>query len=209
VVLGALPVTFFLIAPLGLVGFALATRDWRRTWPLLSLVLWIVGILMIFLVLGRLRDVLVAAMIPLAALTIVRLVGSPHRWRIAAVVVAIAFWTDRPLPATQPLISVTDWFTPYWVTYGEQVRAFTSKGDAGGAAQVLEAFFQYEPDFSQMDRSNGQLVDAGDRDAARAFARVHAERAELLEQSGQALQAESERVRSASLVRLSGTPIDR
>jgi 4-amino-4-deoxy-L-arabinose transferase-like glycosyltransferase len=205
-VLSWLPLTFFAVAPLGLVGLVLAFGDRRRIWPLLMLVAWIVGILVVFLVLGRLRAVLIAGMIPFAALALVQIARRTRRWPAITAVVVLTLWTGRALPAGVPLISVTDWFTPYWVTYEAQTNALTDHGDSGGAARALEEFLQYEPDFSNMDRSKGQLVDAGDRDAARAFAKMHAECADLFERSGQLTSADAERAKSLSLLRLSGTP---
>jgi len=203
-VLSAMPVTFFLVAPLGLVGLVLAFRERRRLWPLYSLVVWIVGILTIFLVLGRLRNVLIAAMIPFAALTVVRFCRSAHPWRIAVAVLAVALWTGRPLPPNEPLISVTDWFTPYWITYEAQVKTRLAVSDLAGAAQALHESFQYEPDFSLMDRANGQLVEPGDRAAARAFARMHQECAGLFDRAGEPVQADTERQRVVGLTRLAG-----
>ena len=142
-VLSWLPLTFFAVAPLGLVGLALAFGDRRRIWPLLVLVAWIVGILVVFLVLGRLRAVLMAGMIPFAALALVQIARGARRWPAIAAVVLITLWTGRALPAGLPFISVTDWFTPYWVTYEAQVNALMAKGDTARAAQALEAFLQY------------------------------------------------------------------
>ncbi len=207
--LDAMPVTFFWLAPLGLVGLALAWRDRKRVWPIYAVAVWAVSMLTMFLVLGRLRAVLVAAMIPFAALTLVRLVRSSRPWRILLAIVLLGAWTGRPLPADVPLISVTDWFTPYWTTYEGRVRALMAHDDMLGAARAMQESFQYEPEFSEMDRANGQLVNSSDRAAARAFAEMHGTCAALFARANDPSSADAERLRAASLTRLGGAGPDR
>ena len=205
-VLQWLPVTFFMLAPLGLAGLVVAARKWRETWPLYAGVLSAVISLVVFLVLGRLRLVLLAAVIPFAALAVVEAVRGSNRRRLVlgVAVLAAGLWTGRALPADKPLIELNDWLTPFLVQYKYDVERATNAGDTAGTAAAYMAFLRYEPDFTTFEREGGVLISPADREAARTFAQIHALCAQLLTTSGQAGQADTELRKADALSRLAG-----
>lgn len=206
-VIAWLPMTFFVLSPLSLVGLFLGLQRRRAAWPLYSLVVCHVLALTLFLVLGRLRVALVAALIPFAALTIVRLVRAQGRVRLAtlAAVIGLGVWTGRPLPDDRPLIGVDDWMSPFVIEYQSQVKQALDAGNRDGAVAAYLAFLRYEPDFSKMPSAGGVFTGASDREVAYRFAQAHAVCAELLRGSGRAADAATEEARARTLIAEAGS----
>jgi hypothetical protein len=205
-ILAWLPVTFYALAPLGLVGLVLAAGRVRQAWPIYLLVLTTVASLVAFLVLGRLRALLLAAVIPFAALTLVDAVRARPRRAvtIALAVVLLGIWTGRSLPASQPLIGVNDWLLPFLVRYQFQVKTAMDANDPTGVAQAYLEFLRYEPDFSRMVRSGEMLRTATDREAARTFAQIHDVCAAMLRAAGDEEQGRRQTQEALRLHRLAG-----
>ena len=205
-ILAWLPLTVFAIAPLGLVGLALAGSRWRQAWPLYLLVVSTVVSLVAFVVIGRLRAPLVAALIPFAAFAVERAFRARPAAAAAMVacVLAIGLWTGRPLPEGMPLITLTDWLTPFLSRYQFDVKAALDAGDSTAAATAYLDFLRYEPDFSGMPVSGEVLSVPGDRDVARAFARVHLLCARLLAETGRPSDGRMQEERAGQLARLAG-----
>jgi tetratricopeptide (TPR) repeat protein len=195
-VLAWLPVTFWLCAPLGLVGLVLGARSLSRLWLLYLLVACSLAPLLVFYVLSRFRLPLLAALIPFAALTLVTLARwiGQRRYRpalAAAGAVAIAaVWTGRPLHG-QPLIRPSDWLTPYVVRYEPQAKAALDAHDPAGAAAAYLAFFRYEPDAGQLAATSQDLV--------LALGEMHADCATYLREAGQARGAQAQLNRAGTL----------
>jgi tetratricopeptide (TPR) repeat protein len=109
-----LPVTFYLLSPLALVGLGLGLSHRRIGWPLYLLASTHLLVMLIALVQSRYRMPLVVALLPFAALTIVRCVeGLQARWikRTAAIVVLVALlglWTSQRLPPEVKIIRDAD-----------------------------------------------------------------------------------------------------
>jgi hypothetical protein len=207
-VLAWLPITFFVLSPLSLVGLFLGLRRQWTAWPLYSLVGCHVLALTLFLVLGRLRVALVAALIPFAALAIVQLVRSEGRVRLAtiAAIIGLGIWTGRPLPGDRPLIGVDDWISPFLIEYQGQVKQALDANNRADAAAAYLAFLTYEPDFSKMPSAGGVLTGASDREVAYRFAQAHAVCAELLRGSGQIAGAATEEARARAVLAEAGGP---
>jgi hypothetical protein len=205
-VLRWLPVTFFLLAPLGLVGLVLAARRWRDCWPLYAAVLSALASLSLFLVLGRLRLVLLAAVVPFAALAIVTIAKAAwgRRALTIAAVVLLGLWTGRALPDDRPLIETTDHLLPFLVDYKDDVKQAMDAGDLGRAAAGYLAFLQYQPDFTTLDHDGPVLARPADRDVALTFARIHRASAELLRGVGRTLEADLEIQKANGLFALAG-----
>ena len=204
-VLDWMPVTFFVLGPLSLVGLVIAAQRARAIWPLYSLVGCHLAALMTFFVLGRLRVPMLAALIPFAALALVYLVNARRRAVIAAVaVLALGLWTGRPLPPGEPLIGTTEWLTPFLAKYQFQVNdALQARDNAAATAAYLE-FLRYEPDLSGDVRAGDVLVSGSDREVARTFGQIHAAFAGLLREAGRVEEAQRQSVKAASLFRLAG-----
>jgi hypothetical protein len=203
-VLRGLPVTFFALAPLGLVGVFIARKRWREVWPLLAVILASLVSLTVFLVLGRLRLVLLVATLPFAALAIVETIRASLAVRTASViaVLLIGLWTGRPLPDDRPLIELNDWLTPFLVEYKFEVKAAMDAHDDGRAAAAYLAFLRLEPDFSEFERAGGGLAKSSDREVARTFAQVHEVCGQFLKSAGQVGAAEVEFKKAEMLKRL-------
>ncbi|MEZ5319936.1 MAG: glycosyltransferase family 39 protein [Vicinamibacterales bacterium] len=235
-VLGWLPVTGALLIPAGLVGLAFAWRDRRRAWPLYALVACAAAPLLIFYVLGRFRLPLLAALIPFAAVALVRIArglggrdasgvsasglaarargasgvtargrgasGLTARGRRAssaasrrgafrralagaAALVALAVWTNRPLPAGETTIRPTDWFLPYLARYQGDVREALARGDLAGAHAALEAFFATGP-------TAADLAATTTPDLGQSLARLHRQHAMILARLGRPAEAARE-----------------
>jgi 4-amino-4-deoxy-L-arabinose transferase-like glycosyltransferase len=203
-VLRWLPVTFYAVAPLALVGLVFATKRWREVWPLLAVVLSTIVSLALFLVLGRLRLLLLASTIPFAAQTIVRFVHAGRRVRIASVlaVLSLGAWTGRPLPDERSLMDLTDWLTPFLVDYKNDVRDALDAHDNARAAAAYLAFLRYEPDFAGFEHNGAVLARPADREVARTFAQIHDVCGRLLAESGQLQKAGAEHQKAEALSRL-------
>jgi hypothetical protein len=205
-VLRWLPLTFFTIGPLGLVGLALAASRTRTLWPLYLIVAVAFVSLAGFVVIGRLRAPLMAALIPFAAFTLERFL----RARPIAVaglggaVLAVGLWTGRPLPEGRTLIRQTDWMMPYLARYQFDVQAATDAGDAAAAAAAYRAFLRYEPDFSRMPASAGVLREPTDRDTARTFARIHEICGGLFRDTDHPEEVRAEQTRATLLQKMAG-----
>ena len=157
-VLAYLPVTFCILAPLGLVGLALGARRFLAAGPLYVLVLNSLAPLVIVYTLSRLRVPLAAALIPFAALTLTRLVewtGS-RRWLQAALTlaaaVAISLWTARSLPEEQMLVTPVHYKLPYVYYYQPAINAAAESAQKSGnpedwqpVADIITESLRYEP----------------------------------------------------------------
>ncbi len=183
-VLAWMPVTFWLIGPLALVGLALAVTRTARPWTLAALVASTAVTLVAFYVLGRFRASLVAAAIPFAALAAAE-VTSPSGARrvartasIAAAAVLLGLWTGRPLADDQVLIRTSDWILAWSVEYQDRVYGALDRKDPAAAGAAYQEFFaRFEP-------SAADIAAANDPRLAPELADMHAECAQILRAAG-------------------------
>jgi 4-amino-4-deoxy-L-arabinose transferase-like glycosyltransferase len=201
-VLAWLPVTFWICAPLALVGLVLGTSRLRDAWPLYLLAGTAMAPMLLFYVLGRFRVGLIAAAIPFAALAIVETFRSIRRRAptravaIAAAALLIAAWTGRPLASDQLRIRTADWILAYSVRYQDEVYGALDRKDwAHAGAAYLEFFRRYEPD-------DAQILASGDPHLAPELADMHHECADILTLAGQTASAAAEMARSRRLLSL-------
>ena len=195
-VLAWLPVTFWLLAPAGLVGLALGARQFPRVWLLYILAGCSVAPLLIFYTLGRFRVALIAAVIPFAAFGVSgarferRPIGNIFASCAMAVsLVVVGSWTGRPLP-NRALIASSYWLGPFYARYETEARAALAANDPARAAAAYLGFFQYEPELAQ-------VASLGNTRVLQVLAEMHAECATFLRASGQGDQAvvQSEKAR--------------
>jgi len=191
-VLAWLPVTAWILAPLGLAGLVLAWPRRRDLWPLYLVVAATILPMMVFYILGRFRVPLLALLAPYAAFAVVHLIawlrgGAAMRAviTIAAIGVMLIFWTGRAPSPTQPLIRPTDWLAPYLIAYRDEIKRAQDVGDIPRTIAAFEAFFRYEPE-------PWRLLSSGDREIANFFGRMHADCATLLRQSGRPGEAQAQ-----------------
>jgi len=200
-VLAWLPVTFWILSPLGLTGLALGAGRFKQAWPLYVLVACCVAPLLMFYVLGRFRVALAAAIVPFAALTLVQLLAwlSARRYSrvlaCAAILVLLALWTGRVTASDRPLIRPSDWVTPYLSEYRTRIKTAMDAQNREGAVAAFFEFFRYEPSPAALDPSSGG-------DVAVFFGRMHADCAALLNELGRTAEARVQMNRAEQFLRL-------
>ena len=180
-----LPITFWLVGPLGLVGLALAMPRLRVAWPLYVLVGLSLAPLIAFYVLGRFRLTLFVSLVPFAALTLVRFTEllATARLRFAAAIFVTAClvwcWTGRPLSESQRLIRTSDWILAWSTHYESKVYgALDVHEPARAASSYLEFFERFEP-------SDAEILTNGDKGLALELADMHVECSQILNAAGQ------------------------
>ncbi|MDD4869129.1 MAG: glycosyltransferase family 39 protein [Kiritimatiellae bacterium] len=204
-VLACLPITFFILSPLSIVGIIIAVRDFRRRWPLYLVWADVFGILMVGLVLARYRVPFQALLIPFAAWTIVSATDAlltKQRGFLSVILItvcAVSLWTMRPLPASRPLIRCADYSAVYSAYYSRYALAAIQNGNWNMAAKVLYSSLQYEP---EIVRQMGPARPAKNREEAslaELYAQVYQRIAEALQKAGNKPEAEHHNLRSKEL----------
>jgi hypothetical protein len=203
-VLRRLPVTFWLCAPLTLVGLVIGAKRIRDAWPLYLLAAVSMVPMIGFYVLGRFRVGLFAAAIPFAALALADILQSirgrrrARAMRIATSALILAAWTGRPLASDAVQIRTADWILAYSVVYQDKVYGALDRKDwAGSGAAYVEFFERYEP-------TAAQILASHDPQLAPELADMHQECAKILEMAGQETAADLQRARARDLLALRG-----
>lgn len=205
-ILRDLPVTFLILAPLSLVGLALAAGGRLPCWPLYLAVAVNLGSLLLADVFSRLRIPLVALLIPFAALAAVRILEWLRAGRAAraaaamAAVLLLSLWTMRPLPEQRPLIRGVDYCVPYGAHYYPLAEKAMKEGDWPRVAEILAGSLRYEPAVVHrmgVDRSAGNEEETL---LAGFFARVHQQYAQALLLAGRQDAALEQAERAAALL---------
>lgn len=187
-----LPVTFWSIAPLGLVGIALSWKEWRRRWPLIVLLCATIAPLLIFYVLGRFRVAVIAAVIPFAAHTIVtiarQLAGAtlPRAALTIGAVAMVGAWTGQPLGPHQILIRTSDWILPFSTFYAGRIDDAAHQREWRVAADLYAQYFDRYP------LTPGELQ-MGGAPLRQELAAMHRECADLFEAAGDRPDAAEQR----------------
>jgi hypothetical protein len=174
-----LPITFWVLASLGLAGLLLYLKSWRTLWPLYLAVCW--SILPLWLVTpnSRYRQTLTVALIPFAAILLVRCCDwllEKKYWnacKLGLVVLPLACWMLRPLPPNILIIRVADYVVPYQTFYRPRIEAaMQSKNWQRMEELVLDAL-HYEPEaIKNCDRAHPALSDI-EAGLAEVFAWTH------------------------------------
>ncbi len=203
-ILRYLPLSFFILSPLSLVGLFIGVRQSRRAWPLYALIVATAIPLWAFMVMSRLRIPLVAALIPFAALTLVQVA----RWARArqagkviatlAAILVIALRTSRSLPSGQPLIRYADYSAAYVAYYEPQIRASQERADAQRVIDLLREFLRVEPLQLQDAMYPGPFSES-DQPLASLFAASHRQLALALEAQGRVTESAPEEERALRL----------
>jgi 4-amino-4-deoxy-L-arabinose transferase-like glycosyltransferase len=189
-----LPVTFYVLGPLALLGLLLAIRV-PRAWPLLLLALSSLAGMLVFYPSSRFRAPLAAAVIPFAALAAVetgRLLAD-RRWAralLCLVAVALGFaWTSRPLAGGRAQLRGDDCRLPFLLFYGPRLEAARARGDWACAADEMAEAARFEP---RLVRELSAQRPPSDEDAYQCgfvYASAHANAAHALRQTGRAEEA--------------------
>jgi tetratricopeptide (TPR) repeat protein len=183
-VLRWLPITFWAISPLALVGLALAVRRVRVAWPLYLLVAFFAASLIGFVVLGRQRVPLLAALMPFAALTVVSVAGLLRRRQYGAclavlvAVLAAGVWTGRPRSSDEFMLRTADWLLPFSVRYQPLADEAIRSLDWARAASMYREFF------ASAGPTTAEVAESDDPTLAPTLAGLHAVCAEFVQRSG-------------------------
>jgi len=178
-ILSWLPATFGIMAPFAIVGLVISARRITQHWPLHLLILTSLPPLLLASIYSRYRAPLAAALIPLAALTLVALAGWLLQKRLlhAAVcgvsIAVLMLWIDRPLSPREPLIRYADYAEPYNYYYRPVLAEAMKTKDWTLMQRVIQDALICEPGFVKgMDadhRAQGQY----EIDLASLFAKTH------------------------------------
>jgi 4-amino-4-deoxy-L-arabinose transferase-like glycosyltransferase len=196
-----LPVTFLVIAPLALVGLVLAWPGFKAStsalprpglflMPLYFLVLGNVATLLISLVLARYRLPLVVALIPFAAVAVVRIVFwlLEKDWTTGvtatAAVVLVFLWTGRPLPGNSELTRPTDHTVSYFMYFDPLIQQAESAGDLDRIVGLLGRALTYEPEFLEQLGPGRPIRTSFETQMADLYGQLHLRYAQALQNSG-------------------------
>jgi 4-amino-4-deoxy-L-arabinose transferase-like glycosyltransferase len=152
-VLWCLPVSFGIVAPLGLAGIvSAALRRERRAAPLYLLVAATFIPLLLFGSTSRYRLPLAVALVPFAAYAVASGVEGlrrrPSRARAAAgalAAIVLLALVHRPLPDGVFLIREADYSEPYHFYYQPELERAAERQDWKAAARVLQSALDVEP----------------------------------------------------------------
>jgi hypothetical protein len=200
-VLAWLPVGFWLVAPLGLLGLGMAWRR-RPIWPLLLLVGIGLIVPLAFVPLSRHRLGLLAALLPFAGLAAWRIGDWLRRRRFKWAAAAGLGWLLlsapmlRPLPEPLERIRVADHVAVHEAYTAPRERAALARGDRAAAARLLAAFLEQQP----AGLTAGATPDRRRCRLAEIFGQVHARQAEHLERLDRGQRAERHRRQAAALL---------
>ena len=154
-ILRFLPITFFILAPLSIVGIAIAICERRRCAPLYFLLsMHVISILMTY-VSSRFRAPLIAALLPFAGLSIARIYDSlKQRVTISTLLICVSLmivsiWTMRSLPKEVSIFRMADFSVPYKFYYQKNLLAAEAEGNLSKIIEVLEELLQSEPNCIQ------------------------------------------------------------
>lgn len=203
-VLALAPVGMTLLAPLGLLGLVLGAARWRRAWPLLMLVGVHLLPLVALYVVARFRAPFAVALVPFAALAVLRLiewVRARRFGRLAAsgaliVLVAWASLVSRDGDALP--VRASDLALAWQLHDGPRAQALVEAGDLAAAADVIAGTLTtVDPEMRRFLAEGAHAAD--EADLARAIAKLSDQRATLLERAGRTADASAERARGRAL----------
>ncbi len=222
-ILRHLPVTFLILSPLALAGLLLGARRAADSTSagaaelagfvaphLYLLVLTSLTVPLAFFVRDRYRAPLTAALIPLAALTIVRAAEWLRGRRLASAavviggVVLLAFWTARPLPSPMLLIRPVDCTVPYQVYYGPMEQQARQAGDYRRAAEILADSLRFEPEIVGQLGPTHRAGNAQEAALGQAYANMRYRCARDYQLAGLEKEARREHARADELAAASG-----
>jgi len=204
-VLRYMPLTFFALGPLGIVGMLLAARRPGRCRYLYLQVFTNLAAMVLFFPVGRFRLPMAAAMIPFGALTVVQVVkwaAERKKLKVLATVCVVAglwLWTGRPLPRHVSRIRAADYLVPYPVYYTPMINEAAKAGKWQRAADLLAESLRYEP-ASVRRMGRGYLPETPDElRLANYYATLKDYYAGLLLRAGHERAAAAEKRRAAEI----------
>ena len=208
VLLRILPARWDLIAPLGLIGIAIALIRRRSEgptlWPLLLMIFCIAFSMTLFTTNSRYRAPLVALLLPFACFTLIRAWEwiSTRNWRPLAatasgLVVLIAVLSS--VPSTDPL-RPSDIVAGIQYYYMPRYERAVDAGDFPQAVQIVDDVYRDEPPWIRDMGIKRMPQNDSEIEMARTFCEVRRWRADALERAGLREQALAARTDLARLI---------
>jgi hypothetical protein len=204
-ILRLLPVSFGMLAPPALAGLAFGLGRRRRAAALYLLVAASLPVTVLLFTFGRFRLALAAALFPFAghavAVLLRELAGrrGARAGTIAALVLAPAVLTLRPLPPEVSLVLPDDLVSAIEVDYGPRMQRALAAQDPRGAIAVMEEAMAHAPaEIRELGPSRPALAPAL-AELARLYSGALEREADLADQVGDAALAARARARAAEL----------
>ncbi len=189
-VLTVLPVTFTVLASLGLVGLGVALSRRRLAIPLLFLIgiglVQMVG----FYVLSRFRLPMCLALAPFSALGLVSIgqwIRGGHRLLAAGGVVAallFALWIQRPLSPDRQVTNPGDYALAYLRYYGPEWQEAYGAGDWQRSADLMRHAIDTRPDYLDGISLSMGRIQVFELQAVQVYAEVYKRYAASLDSLG-------------------------
>jgi 4-amino-4-deoxy-L-arabinose transferase-like glycosyltransferase len=204
-VLQYLPVTFYILAPLSIVGLLIAISRRIPCGPLFLAVFATLATLLLSFPLSRYRVELMALLIPFAALTVVQIATwLENRKKLTAlfaisVLILVSWWTMRPLPLKSQLIRPADYIAALDIYYIPLEQAALREQDWQRGAEVLAMSLRYQPEVVQQMGPSHPPMTSPEARLASYYARLHQDYALALEMTGLEETALKEKRRAAEL----------
>lgn len=204
-ILKGLFVTFYIIAPLGLVGLALALCKHRDTMPLIAMMIVNLAPLLIITAFSRYRVGLMAVMIPLAAFAIIEFLKSIRALNIknmviigAGISIAFLFTVNSGSDNVSKFQSV-DFNVGYSLYYVKDIEKYANNKEWSKCAEVMQDFIKHEPEVINELNAYNKVKNADEYNLAKFFAQIHTMYANILKNNGNATEADVQMARSEAL----------
>lgn len=207
-----LPFTWYLVAPLALVGLAISIPRFRRIWPAFLPLFINLPVLLLFFGQARYRIPLAAGMIPFAALTIQLIIISAmsRRWNPLVVtlilVVVTILWTGRSYPDDYQRIRPADFEAPFGYYYQPLIKDALARGDKVAAAEIITKAVSYCPPLITEFKPGTFPRNSDEVGIMYAFSKIYGFQAQVLMQCGRKEDAIKAMSLSKELARAAGMP---
>jgi hypothetical protein len=204
-VLEWMPVTWVVIAPLGVIGLVLGATRWRVAGPLFVLVICNIALLVMFFVLSRLRLPLAGALTPFAAMTVAKVAQwcLAQRWREACLVVlttgALAIWMNPALPRGLPKIRVGDFVTGFAVHWLPQLQRAERAKDVPAIETIFAEALAIQDSLVGDLGTKRPAASEAEADIALSFEELYTQHARALRALGRDSEAVADEQRAAEL----------
>ena len=204
-ILKVLFVTFYIIAPLGLVGLALALWKRRDSLPLIAMMVVNLAPLLIITGFSRYRVGLMAVMIPLAAFAIIEFLKSLRSVNVKNIVligagIAIAFlFTVNARTDDFSKFQRVDFNVAYDLFYLKDIEKYATKNEWSKCAEVMSDFVKREPEMLNELNAYHKVKNADEYNLADFFAKIHSMYASILKNNGNETESAVHLARSEAL----------
>lgn len=201
------PVSFLIVAPLGLAGIFASRRDWRRTYPYLLMVVISVAPLIVAATLGRYRAPFLVALIPFAgySLSVIAVNKRVAGVTLGVFIAMLSYFIFIPF---RDMIRISDYQCAGEAYYYPKIRDAEKRGAYGEIAGIYEDWFRFEHGFGV----DGPPLTKGQAQIRSATAQLTLEYAEALRKASRPNEAELQEKRADQIlasVGLTRSPVNK